>query len=206
MSKTALITPKAHFHWRASCLFSAWINTRTLSANTTSLFGPRPPRLPLLSRIPPPQVVRDRAASPFHPLQHLSRLIPAALTAVYSSGQEVRQGERWAGSDGSCGSVKDRLAGSRGGLGCRQNEETEEGGPHWRGCTSGRRSGDVTVCCLSAGWCFCTFTRPLWMDGWAEWNQGRLPVCSTSGTRLPFIPLRLEISLWNEKWFCRSTS
>lgn len=46
---------------------------------------------------------------------------------------------------------------AEGGFRCRQNEETEEGGPHCLGCRSCRRSRDVTDCCLSACWEFLYF-------------------------------------------------
>lgn len=148
MSRTDLITSVKHSHWRASCLFSAWIHTTALSGSTTCLFGPLPPRLSLLSRIPPLQVVWNWAASPLHPLHYFSRLIPAALTTMFSSGQEVRKGERWAGSDGPYRPVTDGLAGSSGGFRCQQNEETEKGGRRCLGCRSGRQSRDVAGCCL----------------------------------------------------------
>lgn len=38
-------------------------------------------------------------------------------------------------------------------------------GPQCLGCLFDRWSRDVTGCCLSPFWSFCTFTRPLWMDG-----------------------------------------
>lgn len=160
-----------------------------------TVFGPHPPRLALLSRITPPQVVWDSGClSVTTPSPSSSRLIPAALTAMFSSGQEVRQGERRPGSDASCSPVKDGLSGSRGRAQMPTGMRKQwRAAPGCLGCRSCRRSGDVTGCCLSACWCFLyLFIRPMWMDVWL--NETR------AGSRcLPQVgqghPLRLEISL-----------
>lgn len=128
--------------------------------------APKYPPSYSVSFFTPPQVVWSWTASLFHHLHHPSKLIPPALTAMFSSGQVVRRVVWCGGTDCSCSPVKDRPGGS-GVFRCRQNEETEEGGLLALGCRSGRLSTDQTVtgCCLCACCCFCSFTRTPWMDG-----------------------------------------
>lgn len=177
-ARTAILTLESHFQMQASCLFSAWINTRMFSGTAhppTQSFSALPPRVVwwenCLFLLPsPPSLKVNPQSSDSHVFLRLGSWAECLDPCEGQACWKQRRFRR------------------------KQNKERGQVGPRWLGCCSSRWCKFATGCSLSSGWCFSTFTRLQWMDGLNETRAG-----STSRTRLPFIPLKMETALQNEK-------